>query len=96
MLHLIFQSPIDTAILQRLDSGDVAVFLENSVLRILQNSFLADILTQQLSKNRLCALSEDLRIRGIAADELVNGIEVIDYRELVGLTVDNQIIQSWF
>ena len=95
MLHLIFQSPIETALFERFDAGDVAVFLESSVLRLLQNSLLADSLRQQLSKNRLCVLADDLSIRGISTDELVNGIEVIDYVELVKLTVDNPVIQSW-
>ncbi len=95
MLHLIFQSPIEVAILERIDSGDVVVFLENAVLRILQNGLLSGTLTQQLKRNRLCVLSDDIVVRGIAADELVNGIEVIDYSELVELTVNNPVIQSW-
>jgi tRNA 2-thiouridine synthesizing protein B len=95
MLHFIFQSPVETAIFERMGPGDVAVFLENAVLRSLQNGSLADRLTQQLRKNRLCVLSEDLKIRGIAVDELVKGIEVIDYAKLVELTVNNSVIQSW-
>ena len=95
MLHLIFQSPIDIAILERIDSGDDVVFLENSVLRILQKGSLSDTLTQLLKRNRLCVLVDDIEVRGIVADELVNGIEVIDYPELVGLTVKNPVIQSW-
>jgi sulfur relay protein TusB/DsrH len=95
MLHLVFQSPVEPALFERFDAGDVAVFLENSVLRLLQNSLLADSLKQQLSKNRLCVLTDDLSIRGISTDELVNGIEVIDYAQLVKLTVDNPVIQSW-
>jgi tRNA 2-thiouridine synthesizing protein B len=95
MLHLIFQSPIDSAILERIDSGDDVVFLENSVLRILKEGSLCAILTQLLKQNRLCVLLDDIEIRGIVADELVKGIEVIDYSELVGLTVKNPVIQSW-
>jgi tRNA 2-thiouridine synthesizing protein B len=95
MLHLIFQSPIETAILERVDSGDDVVFLENSVLRILQKGGLCGILTGLLKRNRLCVLADDIEIRGITADELVNGIEVIDYAELVRLTVKNAVIQSW-
>lgn len=95
MLHLVFQSPVEAALFKRFDTGDVAVFMENSVLRLLQNSLLADSLKQQLSKNRLCVLADDLTIRGISTDELINGIEVIDYAELVKLTVDNPVIQSW-
>ena len=95
MLHLIFQSPIDMAILERIDSGDDVMFLENSVLRILQKGSLCDILTQMLKNNRLCVLGDDIMVRGIIADELVQGIEVIDYAELVRLTVKNPVIQSW-
>lgn len=95
MLHLIFQSPIEGAVLERVDSGDVVVFLENAVLRTLQNSAISDTLTQQLDSNRLCVLSDDLAVRGIAPDELVTGIELIDYAELVELTVNNPVIQSW-
>jgi tRNA 2-thiouridine synthesizing protein B len=95
MLHLVFQSPIEIAILERIDSGDDVVFLENSVLRILQKGSLSDTLTQLLNCNRLYVLVDDIEVRGIVADELVNGIEVIDYPELVGLTVKNPVIQSW-
>ena len=95
MLHLIFQSPIDIAILERIDSGDDVVFLESSVLRILQKGSLSDILMQLLKHNRLYVLADDIEVRGIVADELVNGIEVIDYSELVRLTVKNPVIQSW-
>ncbi|EGW21290.1 sulfurtransferase complex subunit TusB [Methylobacter tundripaludum] len=95
MLHLIFQSPIETALLERIDSGDVVVFLENAALRVLQNSSISDTLTRQLGSNRLCVLSDDIAIRGIASDELVKGIEVIDYAGLVELTVNNPIIQTW-
>ena len=95
MLHLIFQSPIDIAILERIDSGDDVVFLENSVLRILQKGSLCDTLTQLLKQNCLYVLVDDIEVRGIAADELVNGIDVIDYSELVRLTVKNPVIQSW-
>ena len=95
MLHLIFQSPIEAAILERIDSGDVVVFLENAVLRTLQNNAISNTLTQQLGSNRLCVLSDDIAARGIVPDELVTGIEVIDYAELVELTVNNPVIQSW-
>jgi tRNA 2-thiouridine synthesizing protein B len=95
MLHLIFQSPIDIAILERIDSGDDVVFLENSVLRILENGSLRDTLTQLLIGSRLYVLSDDIQVRGIITDELIKGIEVIDYLGLVTLTVKNPVIQSW-
>ena len=95
MLHLIFQSPINAAILERITAGDDVVFLENSVLRLLKKGSLNDTLAQLLKRNRLCVLAEDIEVRGIVAEELVNGIDVIDYAELVSLTVKNPLSLSW-
>jgi tRNA 2-thiouridine synthesizing protein B len=95
MLHLIFQSPIEMAVLERIDSGDDVVFLENAVLRILKKGSLCAILTQLLTQNRLYVLVDDIEVRGIVVAELVNGIEVIDYSGMVDLTVKNPVIQSW-
>jgi sulfur relay protein TusB/DsrH len=95
MLHLIFQAPVDIAILDRMDSGDVAVFLESAVLGVLQEGKLSGLLTDKLNSNRLYVLSEDMAVRGVLASELVTGLEVIDYPELVNLTVENPLIQSW-
>jgi tRNA 2-thiouridine synthesizing protein B len=50
---------------------------------------------QQMSCNRLFVLSDDIAVRGITPNELVKGVEVIDYAELVELTVNNPVIQSW-
>jgi tRNA 2-thiouridine synthesizing protein B len=95
MLHLIFQSPIEAAVLQRIDAEDVVVFLENAVLRVLQGSHSGEIITQQLGSNRLYVLSDDIAMRGIAPDALIKGFKVIDYAGLVELTVNNPVIQSW-
>ena len=95
MLHLIFQSPIEIAMLERIDSGDDVLFLENAVLRLLAKGTLYTALTKLLKHNRLFVLADDIKVRGISASELVKGIEVIDYSEWVDLTVKNPIIQSW-
>jgi len=71
------------------------VFLESSVLGILRKGSLSARLTDLLKHNRVCALADDLFVRGIGNDELVKGLEVIDYSGLVALTVKNPLIQSW-
>jgi sulfur relay protein TusB/DsrH len=95
MLHLIFQSPIELALLERIVSGDDVVFLENAVLRILEKGSLSDSLRQCLNQNQLYVLGNDLDVRGILFSELVTGIQVIDYKDLVALTIKNPVIQSW-
>lgn len=95
MLHLIFQSPIESAVLERMASGDVAVFLESAVLGVLQKAKLAGALGNKLRTNRMYVLSDDMAIRGVLPSELLVGLQVIDYPGLVKLAVDNPLIQSW-
>ena len=95
MLHLISQSPIETAVLDRIETGDSIVFLDDAVFRILQNGDLKEILERLQSHCRLFVLSDELTVRGIRGDELINGIEVIDYTGFVDLTVAHELIQTW-
>ena len=96
MLHLIFQSPIETAIFARIASGDDVVFLENAVLRVAKTGDLNAVLTQLQVTSHLFVLADALVIRGISVDDVVSGIAVINYAELVALTVKNRLIQSWY
>jgi sulfur relay protein TusB/DsrH len=96
MLHLVFQSSLGPELLQRFDTDDAVVFLENSVLRLMQNSYCANALSQRLAKVRFYALAQDLATRGIIADEIIPGIQIIDYAALVKLSIDYTPIQSWF
>jgi len=95
MLHLIFQSPVDNAVLDRMASGDIAVFLDSAVLSVLQQGKMAGAISHKLNTNRFCVLFEDMEARGILMAELVAGLEVIDYPGLVKLTVENTSIASW-
>ncbi|MBM4208872.1 MAG: sulfurtransferase complex subunit TusB [Gammaproteobacteria bacterium] len=95
MLHLIFTSPLDTAILDRMAQGDAAVFMESAVLAVLKNGQCADTLIKQQEQSRFYVLSEDMDVRGIQKDEIIPGLEVINHSGLVQLTVEHSPIQSW-
>jgi tRNA 2-thiouridine synthesizing protein B len=95
MLHLVSQSPIESAIFERLHEGDEIVFLENAVLRLLRTGALHNTLSELLKSHPLYTLTDALAVRGIKAEELVQGINIIDYTELVKLTVKHPVIQSW-
>ncbi len=95
MLHLIFQSPLDTAVLGRIVTGDDVVFLDSAVLGLLKNSRWAQLLTSLADTCQLFALTDDLQVRGIAEQELAAGLVLLDYTGLVALTVKNTAIQSW-
>ncbi len=95
MLHLIAQSPIDSAILQRLGAGDDVLFLDKAVLNLLQKGQLNKTLTALLVQHQLYALANDLEVRGIIPEELLKGIIVVDYAGFVELSVKNSLIQTW-
>lgn len=95
MLHLIFQSPVDRAILERIAAGDDVVFVENATLGLLRNGGLAATLIGLQAASRLFVLADDIAARGLSVEELVSGIDVIDYQALVALTIKNPVIQSW-
>lgn len=96
MLHLIFQSIIEPAILQRVGSGDTVVFIENAIFRVYKNTILSAQLRQMLNNDiRLYVLSEEIAARGIDKKELVLGVAVIDYLGLARLTQNNKRIMTW-
>ncbi len=96
MLHLIFQSPIAHSVLQRIESGDDVVFFENAVFRLNRDTILSSELKQMLNNNvHLWVLSAELDTRGIQIDELIQGVEVIDFVGVVKLTEKNKVIRSW-
>ena len=95
MLHLIFQTQADSAVLERMTAGDAAVFLESGVLGVLQRNPMAQALSATLEDCHLYVLAEDMAIRGILASELVPGLQIVDYARLVRLTVEHAKIVSW-
>ena len=95
MLHIISQSPIELAVLGRIDTGDQVLFIENAVLSLLKGGQLASTLVQLQTKARLFILAPDLETRGIDHERLVAGIELIEYHGFVELTVQNKVVQSW-
>jgi tRNA 2-thiouridine synthesizing protein B len=95
MLHLIFQAPLDKAVLERVGAGDDVVFLDSAVLGLLKNSCWAESLGMLAKTSQLFVLADDLTVRGIAEAELAKGLTVLDYVGLVTLTVNNTAIQTW-
>ena len=96
MLHLIYQSPLQAATLQRIAQNDAALFLENTTLHLLKNSTQSlEIKTLSLSA-QLFVLMSDIETRGIHSAELIDGVNIIDYAGWVSLTTEHQTIQSWF
>lgn len=95
MLHLVSQASADTALLQRTAPGDRLVFFGDAVFRLMANTAFSNALAGQTGRLHIYALLPDLEIRGIGGSEIPQGISLIDYEQLVALTVEEPVIQSW-
>jgi sulfur relay protein TusB/DsrH len=95
VLHIISRAPLETAILERIASGDRVIFIENAVFTLLQQGQMQKLLAQLTSNTHCYALVPDLEVRGIGLQTIIPGIEVIDYAGFVQLTVEHPVIQSW-
>jgi tRNA 2-thiouridine synthesizing protein B len=96
MLHLIFQTPLTVAVVERLGTTDSIVLQGAAVWNALQGHVLNASLSQLLQHNAsLYVLQEDLQVNGIDRSRLLPGVEVISYDGLVDLTVAIQQIQTW-
>ncbi len=90
MLHLVFE--ISAEVLARLQNQTAVIFLNNAVLGLLKNAQWQNELAMITPSY---VLNDDLILRGIEADLLVDNIVPIDYAEFVKLTVENTPIQTW-
>jgi len=96
MLHLIFQSAIDKALIQRIDNLDEVIFLESALFQLNRQGMFSTALEQMLKGRTRCyVLDVELETRGIKIEELIAGIELIDYAQFVELTENNKVIKTW-
>jgi tRNA 2-thiouridine synthesizing protein B len=90
MLHLVFE--LSSPTLARLQNQVSVIFLNNAVLGLVKNSMWQN----ELANIAPCyVLADDLTLRGIGADLLIDGITPIDYAQFVQLTIENTPIQTW-
>jgi len=95
MLHLIYQSPLESVTLQRIAINDSVLFMENALFRLLKSSRNASELETMSILHSLFVLDNEIEIRGIDPSELVTGIKVINYQGFVTLTLNHSLIQTW-
>ena len=95
MLHLIYQSPLEIATLQRIADKDSVLFLENSLFQLLKKGASESLLKKNLRAQSLFVLKDEIQLRGIMKNELIDTIQVIPYKGFVNLTLENSLIQTW-
>lgn len=96
MLHIISHSLADSTVLQRVAPHDAVLFIRDAVFGLLREGRLAGQLITLQRHSKLYALQPDLAVRGIAVENLVDGIEPVDYGGFVVLTVEHPVINAWY
>ena len=99
MLHTVNKSPFEKNSLEtclRLAEDNSSILLiEDGVYGALKNtSFESSIISSQ-KVSKFYVLGPDLKERGLDKSSLISNIEIIDYKEFVKLTVENNKIQNW-
>ena len=99
MLHIVNKSPFEKNSLEsavRLSQPDSAILLiEDAVYAASGATSVVTLLEEVLRDRQVFALGPDLQARGVAVDEVPDGIEIIDYEGFVDLVVAHETTQSW-
>ena len=99
VLHIVNKSPYDRNSLEtclRLAlPGSAILLIEDGVYAARKPSSAADKLLQALENHSLYALQAGLQARGLAAESLVDGVQLVDYDGFVKLTTEYDKTQSW-
>lgn len=99
MLHTVNKSPFEKNSLEtcmRLSlRGSHILLIEDGVYAALARGAFAQRVRESMRARNFYALRADLAARGLSEAELIDGIEIIDYRGFVELAASCSAVQSW-
>ena len=99
ILHIINSSPAMHSSLQsclRVIQKDSAIILiEDAVIAAKKDCHTDQLIKDYCKKINLFVLEPDIKARGIKSDQLIQGVELVDYDGFVRLTVKYEGTQTW-
>jgi tRNA 2-thiouridine synthesizing protein B len=99
MLHTINKSPFERNALQSClhlarQGSDILLF-EDGIYAALQGTRFENAITEALKSHKVYVLVSDLEARGMRAEQVISGVQPIDYASFVDLAVNNDRVQAW-
>lgn len=98
-LHTVNKSPFDRTALKscinHMAAGDVMLMIEDGVVGARKGGAFAGALQATLASCAIYALAADLAARGIKPEDVVEGVELIDYAGFVDLAAENERVCAW-
>ncbi len=99
ILHIVNKSPYErdslTSCLRDAKSGSGLILIEDGVLAADKRGKFAGALGDASKGMKVSVLGPDLDARGISLDNVVDGIEIVDYAGFVDLVAEFDCPQSW-
>jgi len=96
MLHLIAENSLSQAVAERIARGDDVILQAGVVWAAYIGHRDNDKLSALLAAGcRVYALQDVLAMSGIARQDLLEGVQAIDYPMFVALTEQNPVIHTW-
>jgi len=98
MLHTVNKSPFNhdtlASCLKTVQLGAAVVLIEDGVYAAREGTKVSSDIKTAMKKIKVYALAPDLSARGVN-ENLIEGIEQIDYAGFVDLTTKHDTVQSW-
>ncbi len=97
-LHTVNKSPFEKNSLERCLStakdGSTILFIEDGVYSAVKGTKVSSSIEAALGKHNVYALKPDVTTRGLS-DNMIDGIELVDYDGFVDLAAECSKVQSW-
>ncbi len=98
MLHIVAKSPFERNALEsclRLsEPGSPILFIEDGVYGALDNTAMSESVKTAMADRSFYVLSADIKARGVT-EQVIDGIELVDYEGFVDLVVDKGPSNTW-
>lgn len=98
-LHTVNKSPYERNNLESCltysKSGCGIILIEDGVYAAIESSGKSSLLKDVAGDKKLYLLGPDLLARGLSEDQMIDGVEVVDYNGFVKLTTEFDKVQSW-
>jgi len=99
MIHTVNKSPFDRnsldSCLRLSEKGSAILLIEDGVYAATKGTAASDKVSAASKEHPMFVLGPDLQARGIADDQVMDGITVVDYGGFVDLVVEHGTAQSW-
>lgn len=99
MLHTVNKSPFDRNSLEsclRLSrEGHAILLFEDGIYAALQGTRWEAAMTDALKTRKIYVLTSDVEARGMRTDNVIAGIQPVDYGGFVDLVAEHKATQAW-